>query len=320
MGRSRQGPARADRRAPGLPFFLQQRVRPATLIRYQDVVRLFLAWISARALTIEHGDDLDQALVIYAHSGEVTRPNFTTLVAAVVFFLPALDNGLPVARAALKGWSRYLPAKHKHPMLFVFVVAVAHFLVQIGAPRCAAGLLVQFGGFLRPGELVSITLRDVALPENVSSVRTTTAGTALIALGTPERGTKVNRQQVAKVTHPLAVAALRWLKHTATGQQLIGVSYPQYYQHFKQAVSATGLRAVGLDFTPHCPRAGAATQASLEGMSVPDLKDAGRWASEQSLKIYLDIATAMAARTLQFASNLDTDASLRFLTHFFMKD
>ena len=212
-----------------------------------------------------------------------------------------MENGVPLARACIKGWLRYLPAKHKPPMLFVFIVALAAHLVRCGFPRCAAGVIVQFGGFLRPGELVALRTGDVTLPEELGATHVAGPSQALLALGTAARGTKVNRQQVAKVRHPWAVSALRWLRHTATEPRLLGVTYAQYRAAFMQGATAAGFASDGLNFTPHCPRAGAATQGSIEGISVPDLKDAGRWASEISLKTYLDIATATAARTLQAA-------------------
>jgi integrase len=299
MGKRGRRPAAPRPPPAGLPFLLQQRVRPATLVRYQSLVLAFLVWINDQGIQLHAAHDLDAALVTYAHSGKVTRAVFTVLVAAVQFFLPAMDRGLPYTRAALKGWSRYLPARHKPPMLFIFIAAVAHTLVHLNTPRCAAGVIVQFGGFLRPGELLALKVGDVTLPEHVAAARTNAFATALLALGTPARGTKVNRQQVAKIRHPWAICALRWLKRTATGDTLIGVSYAQYRRSFQRAVDKNGFVAAGLPFTPHCPRAGAATQASLEGMSIPDLMDAGRWSSEQSLKIYLDVALAMAARTLQ---------------------
>jgi len=285
-----------------MPFLLRCRVREATYTRYNTVVVAFLFWVMDRGYVLTTARDLDHALLHYAHSGAVTKSVFTTVIPAVLFFLPGLEHNLPLSREALKGWARYLPTVHKPPMLFVFVAALAANLVQLGHPRCAAGVIVQFGGFLRPGELVRLRPCDATLPEAIVAAHVAASSVALLALGTAARGTKVNRQQVAKVKHPWAIAALRWLKRTATGPQLLGVTYAQYRAAFQRAADRAHFRQAGLHYTPHCPRAGAATQGSLEGESVPDLKAAGRWGSEQSLKIYLDIATAMASRTLELAT------------------
>ena len=48
--------------------------------------------------------------------------------------------------------------------------------------------------------------------------------------------------------------------------------------------------------------AGAATQGRFDGLSDAELKTRGRWASDRSLRIYLDVAMALANRTLQAAT------------------
>ena len=123
---------------------------------------------------------------------------------------------------------------------------------------------------------------------------------ALLSLGTPSRPTRVGRIQAAHVRHPWAIAALRFLVTTAPSASapLVALTYAQYRAAFMAAQAPTA----PLRFTPHCPRAGAATQGRLEGRPVRDLMVDGRWASETSLRTYLDVATATAARTLREAS------------------
>ena len=286
--------------AAGLPLYLRSRVREPTLKRYQHSVRLFLLWAFRLHVVLLSAHDLDMALMHYAHSGDVTKSNFNLTLAAVVFFLPGVGGTLPYTRATLKGWNRYLPAVHKTPMVFIFVVACARNLVQFGFPRLAAGLLVQFAGFLRPGELIALRREDVTLPELVRAAGIAREPFALLALGTAARGTKVNRRQVAKVRHPWAIDALRWLhRSTRAKQTLVQATYAEYRRALDMAASRAGFKE--LRFLPHCPRAGAATQGSLDGRSVPDLMADGRWSNEQSLKIYLDVATAIAARTMHLA-------------------
>jgi len=188
-------------------------------------------------------------------------------------------------------------------MVLVLVLALAKHLVLLGKPRAAAGALVQFGGFLRPGELVALRAQDAALPEEVVAVGGPGQPMGMLALGTPTRGTKVNREQVAKLRHPVCISALRWLKRTTTGPKLLAMTYPQYNAAFLAAADQAGFAAAGLRFTPHCPRAGAATQAIIEGRPVKDIMDDGRWSNEKSLKMYLDVAMAMATRTLTLAQD-----------------
>ena len=215
--------------AAGLPLYLRSRVREPTLKRYQHSVQLFLLWAFRLHVVLLSALDLDLALMHYAHSGEVTKSNFNLTLAAVVFFLPGVGGALPYTRATLKGWNRYLPAVHKTPMVFIFVAACAYHLVQLGFPRLAAGLIVQFAGFLRPGELLALQREDATLPELLRAAGIAREPFALLALGTAGRGTKVNRRQVAKVRHPWAIDALRWLhRHSRPKQALVQATYAEY--------------------------------------------------------------------------------------------
>ena len=287
-------------RGSGLLPLLELRVLPSTLERYQTGVHLFLSWTTASSMFLADADALDHALAIYAHSGKVTRSAFELLVCAVRFFLPALVS-LPYAGASLRGWRKHTAPRHKTPMLFICVVAFARALCRRDAHEQAAGLVVQFGAFLRPNELLRLTAKDVVLPEAAPQYGPTP--TAILVLGTATRGTKVGRQQVAHVRHPWAIAALRFLVHRARvhGGTLVRVPYSQYRASFLRAGEDTGLTQAGLRFTPHCPRAGAATQGKLEGRSVPDLMEDGRWVAQRSLRTYLDVAMAMASRSLHAA-------------------
>ena len=46
------------------------------------------------------------------------------------------------------------------------------------------------------------------------------------------------------------------------------------------------------DFTPHSFRAGYATDRRANGDSVDDIKNDGRWASDSSFRIYIDVVSA----------------------------
>lgn len=193
---------------------LETRVRPATLARYRASVTAFLTWCIAAGLgaCLSDAPALDYALALYAHGGEVKRSQFEVAVCGVKFFLPMVSS-LPYAAACLKGWRRHVPVHHKAPMLFIFTLAFAQALCRRNELDCAAGILVQSGGFLRPSELLRLELGDVVLPEEAPQYGANP--TALLALGTPVRGTKVGREQVAHVRHPWAIAALRYLKWRA---------------------------------------------------------------------------------------------------------
>ena len=70
-------------------------------------------------------------------------------------------------------------------------------------------------------------------------------------------------------------------------------------------------------FSPHSPRAGWATEQFLSHVPVATIKLKGRWASESSLKIYLDVLGAAyslegVASARPIASYLQEDFLQRF--------
>ena len=66
--------------------------------------------------------------------------------------------------------------------------------------------------------------------------------------------------------------------------------------------SHAGFLTVGFNFDPNSPRAGAATQGRFDGLPNAEFKKQGQWASDRSLRICLDVAMALANRTLQAAA------------------
>jgi integrase len=283
------------------PRLLAARVRPGTLDRYKTVVMRFMMWSLTMQLVLVSQEELDFGLMLYAHAGTVRRSEFSCLLAAVRFFLPQVAR-LPYADESRRGWFNVDPVKHHTPMLHVFVYAASLIACTLGFLRFAAALIVQFEGFLRPGELLKLGRDAVTLPEHGGAFAGKPA--AVLSLGTSVRGTKVNRQQVAYITDVWGIAALRFLLFTMEPQQhfLVGLTYPQYLGMFKKVCTRAGFPNFGLHFDPHSPRAGAATQGRFDGLTDAELKTRGRWVSDRSLRIYLDVAMALANRTLQAAA------------------
>ena len=68
----------------------------------------------------------------------------------------------------------------------------------------------------------------------------------------------------------------------------------QYRTLLKSAEAALGL-SVG--WGPHSPRAGWATDFRAEGAPFTRIREGGRWVSDSSLRIYLDVQSANAVLT-----------------------
>ena len=282
---------------------LAARVRPRTLDRYAEAIRPFICWATSVGLRLDTTVDLDRALLRFAHEAPgVSRSSFGTLMAAIVFFLPEVGP-FPLAVQTRRGLLAYSPTQHKTPALWVFALALAWGCLQRGRPLVGAAVLVQFAGLLRPSELLGLRSVDAVLPE-VAPPFAGGGSCSLILGALSSRGTKVNRLQSVTLDNVLAVGALRFLLSRAASPSvsLVGLTLAQYGRELQASAELCQFPLWGLRFTPHSLRAGAATQARMDGMSVQELMFRGRWAHESTLRVYLDVAMALATKTLRAAA------------------
>ena len=266
-------------------------MKDRTYDEYRKTVAAFIRWVDGASLDVADDDALDWALVEYAEYSSVTRAEFGKLLTALRFFRTDLQSGLGAAYAAKAGWSNLVVVRHTVPMLRVFVYGCAQTFGMRGHSRLAAGLLVQFGAYLRPSELLGLTKRDVVLPEHHAHG---TKRRCYVLLGMRGRTTKVRREQVAEVCGTLSIAALRWLCRNAASDdtRLVHETYDEYRKCLLAAAICMGIPQLG--FTPHSPRAGAATQDIMDDVPFGAVQEYGRWAHAQSCRMYLDRAKALA--------------------------
>jgi len=106
------------------------------------------------------------------------------------------------------------------------------------------------------------------------------------------RGTKAGRPQIARARPFDRVAQyLVWLFATRTPAAAPLSDLATTAQ--LQAVFTKRLAEARIPqrYTPHCPRAGWATTRFAQGQSFVSLREDGRWRSDTSLRIYLDVVS-----------------------------
>ena len=134
------------------------------------------------------------------------------------------------------------------------------------------------------GEDVTLPLGSGAQHRNVSY--------ASITLGA-RVGTKAKRAQSVVLRaqeHPRELALLMEIvRVTQADRPLFPYSLEQYRKYIKLYQSRLGLP---IGWTPHSPRAGYASEASAEGVPFGTIKEVGRWLSDSSLRIYIDVISA----------------------------
>ena len=147
-------------------------------------------------------------------------------------------------------------------------------------------MMIQQRLGLRPSELLAVLARDVVLPEE-----THMPGADAVTVGLGLRvGTKAKRPQSVLSKDPVVLQLLRWLKSlSAPDDRLVPFTYENYRRLLRKVCSILQLPFF---FTPHSPRSGFACDLTSAGVSFLQIKELGRWVSDQSLRTYIDLVQA----------------------------
>ena len=262
-----------------------QSVNPSTLLRYKTSLTVFVKYLVSVGRNPGSIEELDACVVDYKQSGSLTRAKLEGLIAALEFFLPQSRGGYAWAKRVAKGLAIVQPVKHTCPLTLAPGKLIAINLCKQGYPRLGAGLLVQILTGLRPGELLQLRREHVLLP-------TSKVSRFLFRLGA-KRGTKLKREQATWLDkdRDVAVSTIlhRWLEATSSGTLLVDCSYDDYRRQLQSVSKQLGLPFV---FTPHSPRAGFASEAISLGEDPNSVRLRGRWQSETSFRIYVDVISA----------------------------
>ena len=301
------GPRRPDAHHMG-------KVLPSTQRRYRDSLRPFVAYLIDNNFAPEHPHEWDDLLMEYKNEHQPRRAAFEALVAGLEFAMPHVKGGLGWSRTTLTGWAISAPVKHTVPLLRAPCRLLACYIAADGRPRVGAGMVLQRELGLRPGEVVGLYPEDVVLPETLAAgsgfVR------AIVSLGT-RKSTKAKRVQSVVVRNPLIIGLLRWMVHVCVrDSSLMGCSYDTYRKLLLSAQKKSGLDS---GYTPHSPRAGFATESIAEGIDFVSVREAGRWLSDTSLRVYLDLVGAAALAAVHRAAGREHElvyAASNFLKFF----
>ena len=301
------GPRRPDAHHLG-------KVLPSTLRRYRESLRPFVIYLIENGFEPQQPHEWDDLLMEFKNEEQPRRAAFEATVAALEFAMPQLKGGLAWTRSCLSGWAVSAPIKHTVPLLRAPTRLLACHIAAAGRPRVGAGLILQRELGLRPGEVIGLQPSDIVLPEQLASGAKSVR--AIIALGT-RKSTKAKRVQSVVCRNPTIIGLLRWPVHTCTaGSSLMGCSYDTYRKLLRAAQEQSGLEA---GYTPHSPRAGFATESIAEGADFVSVREAGRWLSDTSLRVYLDLVGAASLAASQKAAGREHElvfAAKNFLAFF----
>ena len=232
-------------------------------------------------------EEFDDMFVEFKNATFCTKSEFEATIASVEFVFPRFKGKLGWSRMCLNGWNVVHIPRHTVPLAESqgFLIAV-HFC-SLRFPRLAVGMLLQQKLGLRPSEMLALTTESVSMPEHRANV--SDEQTCVIALG-QKTGTKAKREQSVALRCGRTISWLRWaISLCSRGSRLFPYSYERYRNLFKQVEKTLG---VSVGWTPHSPRAGFASEAIARGLPFSEVREAGRWRADSSLRTYIDIVAA----------------------------
>jgi hypothetical protein len=278
----------------------QAKIKELSLSRYRIACKPFISFLDEFRLNPSTAEEFDDLIVEYKNIKGISKSQLEQLIAAIEFLFPRFKFHLSWAHSVATGWATEHIPKHAKPMGKAIAALLASQMARLQHHRLGIGMFLQQQYGMRPAEMLRTTAGDCM----ISHLDTEQASkhTITIRLGAFV-GTKSKREQFVIIrraeTPEVFMLLLRLLATTDSSNKLFPYSYSSYRRLIIEAEAQLG---ISLQFTPHSPRAGFASEGIAAGKSVAHLMSVGRWSSESSFKIYVDVITA-----LQVANSLRQD-------------
>ena len=269
---------------------IASRVKEVTLARYRSSAQTFVTFCRSEGLAPASATDFDETLVEMKLGLDMKPAAFEVLVAAVEFFFPRFKGSLIHARMALDGKRRNHTTRHHVPCGRGACSLIGTHFASLGHARLMGGMILQQRRGLRPGEMLGIMPDDVVLPEERLH---TDKPYCTVGLGLAV-GTKVKRPQFVILREPDDRDVIMFLRLAKTltprHMPLVPYSLDRYRRLLYAVTGRLGLSDIG--WSSHGPRAGFATEMRAIGVPKAEIMEEGRWRSEQSFRIYVDVVGA----------------------------
>jgi len=281
-----------------LPDVVESSIQPASLLAFRKAGGCFTKWAADAGEQPSHFEDWDEALVAWAEQATPSLNTFQTAIAAIEFFHPKLKNKLLWAHSLASRWAVSRVQKHSNPGSRGLAALYGSHLAAAGVPRLGFLPIFQGRTGLRPGEAVRLRGQDAMLPPGLTEGRRC----IVFRLGKPHTGTKAKREQFAVLWEERDPAvyriAQRLVVATHDDDQLFACSMDQY-RRILSRVQRFLLPDCPADFdlTPHSWRAAFVADSIVDGRPQGEVRTEGRWASESSFKVYLDVVGALSVQT-----------------------
>lgn len=210
---------------------------------------------------------------------------------------PQLRGSLSTTWANLKVWEEERSSQLRPPLpVPILLCAVglsrAHAVTsrdsRLGMDWTLFSVLLEIGFFclLRPGELLRLRHKDIAMPSSFVLCEQHVA----FKIVSPKNRRQFGDNQFVLLKNRNCIA---WLKkiHLPSEDKPLWIHSPRVFANMMKQI----MRELGVDacnFTPASLRPGGATMYYSAGISVSTLRFMGRWSVERSLEHYIQLAMA----------------------------
>lgn len=277
-------------------------IATSTNTKYDKAYQQFIQYLHHRRLRLHRLTplQLDDILVKYIHYLHSIQCSLSTATCTISAIHRATGVGayLHRARLSIKGWQRIhaRTRKHRPPLTREVTTLIAIVLAKSNHYSAALATLVSFHCYLRINEMCNLKIHEVAFAGD------SRLGSGMKVFATLKLAvTKTGLNQSVSITDTgLASLLHRWIcKLKCTGSvgsdTVFQLNANLYRSLFHTAVHSLSLSHIG--YTPHSLRHGAATFDYMSGISIAEIVMKGRWASEASLKTYVQTGSVILLDT-----------------------
>lgn len=279
----------------GMTYLEARSVKQPTMADYTKRFHEFRACADLHQLLLMKPEDLDLALVEFLQElfdRERGVNDGVRVVAACKFFLPHIAKGpgtnLPRANRALKGWNLAAPPQQRMPMPLEVMGALVGILMNEFKTNMAIRMFFQFITYLRPGECSSLTVKQLVPPQGMGTQRFNHWAILLHPSEDLIPGkTNIFDASVILDSDPWLGDCLRsMMLGKKPSDALWTDSHAEFRKAFNQGLQTLKLDNLGM--TLYATRHGGATHDVLSRRrSLLEVKQRGRWGSDNSLKWYV---------------------------------
>eukprot|EP00435_Cladocopium_sp_Y103_P056632 s889_g19.t1 len=212
------------------------------------------------------------------------RAEASYLLASIQFMLPTMRRSMPLSWRLVKTWTKHEMPTRAVPLDAPVALAFAGLFWAWKEHKLAAAILVAFDFFLRTGEIFTVRRKDVEFFKFSATLQ---------LLQTKSSGHQIHSERLL-AWDDAAVKALAFLcRGLQPGDLLIPDSAARFRSLWHKAVHFFGLQDYHIQ--PYSLRRGGSTSAFRKGIPFDQLMVRGRWAHQQTARLYLDEALQQSA-------------------------